>query len=323
MFKNILFGLSIVVILAACTVNGRSNDSHGQAQKVKVTILSTMLSDYKGIGEWGFAALVEVDGNRLLFDTGAHPETVLNNARDLGIDLATVEDVFLSHNHWDHVGGLLTLRRMLMQENPKALSRAHVGKGIFLSRPQGAKEDNKMIAIKTAYEKLGGTFIVYDKPRALFDNVWITGPVPRVYPEKNWNGNGKIVTDMGLQEDIIPEDMSLAINTAQGWVMVSGCGHSGIINTMEYIQNSLGHEPVYAAIGGFHLYKADNAHLQWTTEKMKAFGVKEFLGAHCTGINATFIIRNMMGMDRKTAVIGAVGNVFELSSGIDTGNISR
>ena len=114
--------------------------THPQVKTVKVTILSTMLAD-EGIGEWGFAALVESDGHRILVDTGARPETVLSNARELHVDLSDVSEVILTHNHDDHVGGLLTLRRAFMKQNAKALSIAHVGRGIFYSRPrEGEKE---------------------------------------------------------------------------------------------------------------------------------------------------------------------------------------
>jgi hypothetical protein len=92
-----------------------------------VTVLSTMLADTKGIGEWGFAALVEADGHRLLFDTGARPETVLENALELGVELADISEVVLSHHHGDHTGGLVTLRRELAKKNPKTLSRAFDG----------------------------------------------------------------------------------------------------------------------------------------------------------------------------------------------------
>ena len=100
---------------------------------IKVTILSTMLSgdSGRGIGEWGFSALLEVEGKRLLIDTGARPETVLHNAQELGIDLSGVTDVVLTHNHSDHTGGLLTLRRELSKRNCAALSRAHVAPAIF------------------------------------------------------------------------------------------------------------------------------------------------------------------------------------------------
>src|SRR5512135_615100 len=77
-----------------------------QVKQLKVTILSTMLAD-EGIGEWGFAALLEADGHRLLVDTGARPDTVLTNLHDLGLDLSDVEQVVLTHNHGDHVGGLM------------------------------------------------------------------------------------------------------------------------------------------------------------------------------------------------------------------------
>ena len=85
-------------------------------RSLQVTVLSTMLADTQGIGEWGFAAVVEADGHRLLFDTGARPETVLENARELGIDLADIVEVVLSHHHGDHTGGLLTLRRELAKK---------------------------------------------------------------------------------------------------------------------------------------------------------------------------------------------------------------
>ena len=100
-----------------------------QVRTLKITILSTMLAD-SGIGEWGFAALVEADGHRLLVDTGARPETVLQNARDLKVDLSNVEEVVLTHNHGDHVGGLLTLRKEMMKSNPKALKRRFTPKSL-------------------------------------------------------------------------------------------------------------------------------------------------------------------------------------------------
>ena len=93
-----------------------------------------VFTEFRGVGEWGFAALIEADGHRLLFDTGARPHTVLENAEELGIDLSSIETVILSHNHWDHTGGLVTLRRELKSKNPAALRQTHVGDGIFLPR---------------------------------------------------------------------------------------------------------------------------------------------------------------------------------------------
>ncbi|MFN0180027.1 MAG: MBL fold metallo-hydrolase [Gemmatimonadales bacterium] len=113
-------------------VESGSNLPSHRATAVKVTVLSTMLAGDPagGIGEWGYAALVEVDGYRILFDTGARPETVLRNAAGLGIDLSAVTDVILSHNHDDHTGGLLTLRREMAKKNPAALGTVHVARAV-------------------------------------------------------------------------------------------------------------------------------------------------------------------------------------------------
>ena len=167
----------------------------------KITVLSTMMTDRKGIGEWGFSALVEVEGQRVLYDTGGRPETVLNNAREMGVDLASVEDVILSHNHPDHTTGLVTLRRELMKTNPKALCRAYVAQGIFLERvlPPGAGTIKlPMSQIKHDFEALGGTFIESNQPTELFPGAWLTGPVPRIHSEKNWSPGVK-VHDAGFQ----------------------------------------------------------------------------------------------------------------------------
>lgn len=124
----------------------------------------------------------------MLVDTGAHPDTVIRNAHDLHVDLSDVQEVTLTHSHWDHVSGLLTLRRELMKLNPKALSIVHVSEGIFNHRPSESGERNQMIAIRKDYEMTGGHFVLHVSGAELNPGVWFTGPVPRTYPEDNWSG---------------------------------------------------------------------------------------------------------------------------------------
>ena len=295
-----------------------------QVRALKVTVLSTMLTDNRGIGEWGFAALVEADGHRLLFDTGARPETVLKNAVELGVDLADVAEVVLSHHHGDHTGGLMVLRRELAQKNPKALARAYVAPGIFLSRPRpDGSESNETIALKAPFEASGGTFAEVDKPTQIFPGAWLTGPVPRTHPERNWSGTSKVKTPGGLVEDTIPEDMSLVLDTAQGLVAVSGCGHAGVVNTLEYARSTVRNAPVFAALGGFHLFPATDQTLDWTAGKLHGMGLQNLLGAHCTGIEAVYALRQRLNLDRRHCVVGAVGSGFDLESGIHPGMIAH
>jgi 7,8-dihydropterin-6-yl-methyl-4-(beta-D-ribofuranosyl)aminobenzene 5'-phosphate synthase len=120
---------------------------------LKVTVLSTMLADGKELGEWGFAALVEVDGHRILFDTGAKTDVVLKNVQTLKLDLGNVPDVVLSHWHWDHIGGLMTLRRDVAAKHPAAQARTHVAEGLFDSRTgvPPRVELNQMILVRPDY----------------------------------------------------------------------------------------------------------------------------------------------------------------------------
>jgi 7,8-dihydropterin-6-yl-methyl-4-(beta-D-ribofuranosyl)aminobenzene 5'-phosphate synthase len=282
-----------------------------------------LVGEQKGIGEWGFAALVEADGHRILVDTGARPETVLQNARELGVDLSNVNDVILTHNHGDHAGGLVTLRREMMKKNPEALSVVHVGKGIFYSRPSPQGEDNGALLVRKDYEAAGGKFIEHTGGVEIFPGAWFTGPIPRKYPEHNWSVKGKVQTPDGLVEDTIPEDSSLVLNTPRGLVVVTGCGHAGIVNILTYATANYSNAPVYGVIGGIHLFPATDQQLDWTADEFKQFQVANLLGAHCTGIEAVYRLRGRAGMSRESAVVGTVGSTFTLGDGIRVGALAK
>jgi 7,8-dihydropterin-6-yl-methyl-4-(beta-D-ribofuranosyl)aminobenzene 5'-phosphate synthase len=306
--------------LAQSTASASGPDAHPQVHALKITILSTMLAD-DGIGEWGFAALVEADGRKILFDTGARPNTVLENARELKVDLSGVQDVILSHFHDDHTSGLMTLRREFAKSNPAAFSRVHVAKGIFLERR--GQTTNPMIQIKKDYEATGGVFVVHEKPEEIFPGIWLTGPVPRAYPENNYPAGVEVNTGSEWIEDNVPDDQSLVFNTAHGLVLLSGCGHSGIVNTLQYARGFLRPAPVDAAIGGFHLYAANDQQLAWTASKLKEYQTESIMGAHCTGIESVYRLRELLGLTRQTCLVGTVGAVYDLNAGIKTGRIAQ
>lgn len=328
-----LISIFAVAILCIPTVPVKSAKAQTPATKVgsprqirelKITILSTMLvGDITGLGEWGFSALVEADGRRILVDTGSHPETVLQNVHDLKIDLSDVKDVVLTHNHLDHVGGLMALRREMMRKNKAWLSVAHVGRGIFYGRPSPEGEQNAMIAIRKDYEASGGKCVEHAEGFDIFPGAWLTGPVPRKYPERNWSPGGKVQTPSGLVEDNIPEDQSLVLNTSRGLVVVTGCGHAGIVNILTYAKQRFPNRPVYGVVGGLHLFAASNEQLNWTGDKLREFKVANLLGAHCTGIEAVYRLRECAGLTRQSAVVGSVGSVFTLGEGIRAGMLAK
>ena len=316
-----LYCTLVAILLVFPRTSWAQTASGVRAKAVKVTVLSTMLvgtNPSGGIGEWGFSALLEVDGRRVLIDTGLRAETVLRNAEELRIDLSTVTDVVLTHNHSDHTGGLLTLRRELSKKNPRALSRVHVPQGIFLSRlTADGREAGGLLPIRAAYEQLGGVFIEHGGPFELFPGVWLLGPVPRVHPERNWSVTGQLQTPTGPVEDNVPEDTAVVVNSPAGLIVISGCGHAGIVNTVEYARKVIREAPIEAAIGGFHLFAATDEQLEWTAGRLRAVGLRHLLGAHCTGIEAVFRLRQLVGLARREAVVAAVGSSFTLGSGID------
>jgi 7,8-dihydropterin-6-yl-methyl-4-(beta-D-ribofuranosyl)aminobenzene 5'-phosphate synthase len=295
----------------------------GQTRELKVTVLSTMLAD-AGFGEWGYSALVEADGKKFLFDTGANPDIVLKNAAALGIELSDVEDVVVSHHHDDHTGGLLSLRRALMVKNPKAMSRVHVSGNIFTPRLKADGSDgNGLTPIRGPYEATGGHFILHDGPTELAPGVWFTGPVPRKYPETNWSDQGlRIHTSTGDTVDNIPDDAALVFNTSDGLVILTGCGHAGIVNIATYAVTLTDRKTVVAVIGGLHLFAKTDDVVDWTGAQLKSFGVKYLLAGHCTGIEATMRLRQALGLDRHTAPVSSVGSSFTLHKGIYPGKLA-
>lgn len=315
--------LMVAACLASFAVQNVAQGKEAAGHRVgalKITVLVTNLAGdpHEGSGEWGYSALVEVDGHKIVYDTGASPNLALANAKLLKMNLSDVDEVILSHNHWDHVGGLMSLRNELKTGNPKALSRAHVGARIFEPRLNDAGDDqNGLRAIRAEYIAGGGEFVVHDKPTEIFPGVWFTGPVPRNNPEKNWTPGLSLKTSGGLVEDNVPEDSALIFDTSEGIVILTGCAHAGIVNITQYARSLLGNKPIAAIVGGLHLFAASDQTVGWTATTLKSYDVANLLAGHCSGLEATYKLRQVLGLSRKTAVVSAVGSSYTLGKGLD------
>jgi len=288
---------------------------------LKVTILDTPVAG-SGIGEWGFSALVEADGHQILYDTGGRSDIVLKNAKMLKIDLTAIPDVVLSHNHPDHVGGLMALRQSVLTKFPGALARTHVGDGIFGPRTtfNPGIIVNSALLLKPEYEKTGGVFVVHREPVELYPGIWLTGPVPRKF--EPYGGAGPQTT-AAAGYDTIPEDMALICNTDKGLVIIEGCGHAGIVNIVAYAQAIIRPARIYALIGGLHLNDATDDTVSWTTEKLRSYQVDNLLGAHCTGFETVYRFRKDLGLDRAHAAVAVIGSSFDLANGINPWPIAQ
>lgn len=313
----------LALSLTQLATNAQSIPPQRQVGHLKITILSTMLAQ-EGIGDWGFGALVECDSTKILFDAGGRKYVVRDNAKELNIDLTLVSSVVLSHGHPDHTAGWSLLRQELSQNNKQALALTYVAPGLFnpVVFPSGGKYDLK--ADSAAYVASGGRIEMVKTWKEIVPGVFLTGnDVPRPFPEKNYpaslkrlNGNTQIT------RDTIPEDMSMVILTAQGLVVLTGCGHSGTVNLITAVEKRFPGKKVYAAIGGFHLLAASDKQIEWTAKALKEAGVRYFMGAHCTGIQPVQQIMNFAGLKRNECIVGSVGATFDPSVGFVAGQLT-
>ena len=315
-----------LVLIAGVTSAGVAPSEPAVAETATVTILSSNLADLLTVGEWGLSALVEVDGQCVLFDTGRNPNTVIGNARALDVDLSCVTDVVLSHFHFDHTTGLLPLLRELRTRNPEAVRRVHVASGFFLPRRKPAEtgdaERNQMIALRDTLEAAGIEFIEHSGPAEIFPSIWVTGPVERRHPERNYSAATRVLVDGEWAEDNVPDSQGLTVLTASGHIVLLGCGHSGTINALDHIQATIKDAPIHALMGGLHLYAASDETLGWTADRLREIGVQYLMAGHCTGIEPLFRLRVGLNLSRQTAVVGSVGARFVYGQGIKPGYIS-
>lgn len=312
----------LLFILASHTVNAAASETAKQtiASSVNVTVLSSNLANGATVGEWGLSALVEVDGHCILFDAGRFPDTVIRNAAALGVDLSCITDVVFSHFHFDHTTGLIPLLHKLQQESSTTIQRVHVAEGFFSSRRRqvanGDAERNQMIALRASIEAEGVEFLVHSEAAEIFPAVWVSGPVQRRHPEMNYSSVNEVSVQGEWVRDFVPESQALVVRTEEGPIVLLGCGHSGVVNALAQIQETIQDEPIHALMGGLHLFAADDETLRWTGAQLKEIGVQNLMAGHCTGIEPLIRLRAGLDLNRSTAVVGAVGSRFVLGEGI-------
>ena len=286
-----------------------------QSSEYDITILATNIANFGGIGEWSFSALLESEKESILFDTGFDENTVLHNAGLLNKDLSKVEKVIISHFHGDHTGGLIKLRNAYKNINPNAFSIVYVAEDFFTQRYDENGFKNGFIGTYddvddfiAATTKVGIRFIVLDATEEVAENLFVSGPVERSYEDVVVSPGFFIKENGVLKPDHVPDDQSLGILTDEGWYMMSGCGHSGMVNTARLF-HSINAKPIYGAIGGFYLFQASDEVIEATAYELEKFGLKKFVGAHCTGISAAQRIAEILGISRMDLSHGAIGTM--------------
>jgi len=241
------------------------------------------------IAEWGLSFLLRTKNNTILFDAGRNISAYYN-AQLLGIDLNEIDKIVLSHSHSDHTGGLrYILERMDKRKEIEIIAHPDIWSERYARYDN---EKNKYVGIPFLQEELkkyGAYFHLTRESIEISKEMITSGEIPVLTDFEEMN-SGKIrrliLKDGKYIEDKLLDDLAIFFKSDKGLIIITGCAHRGIVNTIYHAQNLTGIKNVYAVIGGAHLFEASQERIDLTINALEKLNVKKIGLCHCTGLKA-------------------------------------
>ena len=223
--------------------------------------------------EHGVSFLIEADGKKVIFDVGA-TDLFLKNAKNLSMDLSGVDQVILSHGHYDHIGGLEYIKNKKVYVHPDIfIPKYHMNNDLY--------EYSGFSQSKGHYKSINGLeFIEIRKTLSLTSNIKLHVDFKKPAPNDFY-----LKVDEEYVPDLFVDELVLSVNTPSGLVIVTGCAHSGIINIIDKVISDSGSEDIYALLGGFHLYDLDQEETKNIAKEISQYNISKIGISHCTGDN--------------------------------------
>lgn len=240
------------------------------------------------LAEPALSMLVTDDDTRVLFDTG-YSDAFLKNAHQKGLDLLHLDWIVLSHGHFDHTWGLDILIRHYFEaersKRPISRPRLLAHPEAFITKRKGAQPE---IGMLLAQEKLNTQFelTLSRKPMWLTERLVVLGEIERTLDFETPPPLGERMESEGPVPDNMPDDTAMAYVTDQGLVVISGCAHTGICNTVEQARRITGVDKVHTVLGGTHLLNESPDRLDPTTDYLAALDLDALYACHCTDLAA-------------------------------------
>ena len=276
-------------------------------------------------------AYVGSEKRTLLFDTGPHGETFLRNAKILGLDLAEVEAVVLSHGHWDHAGGLVAAIEEMSKGRGDAVIGRHedaaterkgvecyVHPGMFaeraLQKPNGEVIRFEQVPNVDELEEAGAKVVNTKEPQFIADGAfYLSGEIPRrTAYETGLPGHVRRESEEQRWEPdpLILDERFISVHVKdKGQVVFSACSHAGLVNVLTHAQSMFPEVELYGVFGGLHLSGATEKIIPQTVDDLRQFDLQLIAAGHCTGWRALSAMSNVFGDE---LVPFAVGKRYEL-----------
>jgi 7,8-dihydropterin-6-yl-methyl-4-(beta-D-ribofuranosyl)aminobenzene 5'-phosphate synthase len=305
---------------------------------VKSTDTVKRFTDQPLLAEHGFAALIDLKnagspagGTRVLWDAGMTQTVLLENAQCMEVDLSTIDTIALSHGHGDHTAAMTGVirtigvcpkgrewgkeatmdeilawtqaRRVPLVAHPAAFRER------WALRKDGTRYGPIQPPPRAEWEAAGAEVILSEGPYQLGPGCWTTGTVPRrSFESTSASSTRTYRAGDAFLPDQLEDDQSIVIHVRdKGLVVVSGCAHAGIVNTVRYAQEISGVDRVWAILGGFHLAPAADDEIQRTIEAIAELDPHVVVPSHCTGFRAMAEFARRMP---EQFVLGAVGTTY-------------
>lgn len=267
------------------------------------------------LAEHGFSMWVRVLCNgkfhSVLFDSGGSPEGVVTNAQRIGLNLSEIESIILSHGHPDHCGGLLTVLGVINKENLPVIVHEDMFKTRGVVNPDGTVR--KYPDFPTENQVKPARYVKTKQPCLVVDDaILVTGEIPRKTDfEKGFLQQRALINGKWQPDPWVWDDRAVVINVRQkGLVVISGCAHAGIVNTILYVQQLTGVTDVLAIMGGFHLAGEEyEQKISRTVEELKRINPTILVPMHCTGWRGFCAVAKAMP---QAFVWNSVGNLYRL-----------
>jgi 7,8-dihydropterin-6-yl-methyl-4-(beta-D-ribofuranosyl)aminobenzene 5'-phosphate synthase len=255
------------------------------------------------IAEHGLAFLIESQDHTVLFDTGQHM-ALSHNADKLNIDLSRIEAVVLSHGHYDHTGGL----KHMLEKN--AAFRLYAHPDVFAIKLKSKKKDKyKKIGIpikRAVFESTDVQLVLTQNTCEIVPGISTSGEIPLENDFESIESDFFVERQGRIMPDTLADDQALILDTQNGLVVLLGCSHRGVINTLNRVVELTGKQKIHAIIGGLHLGKASDAKLKMIIDHLAGFGLEKIGVSHCTGTNAMLALFNTF---KDKVFVNTVGSV--------------